>query len=318
MGVAPTAAAAYQNAGYQTGYQQPYGGGGYDDGGAGGQRGSGGRRWIPWLVSGLVVVAAIIVAVVLLHGGSGNNTNVPLVDNLSWAQAESQIKAAGLNPVEAMQPSTSVDKGLVISTNPGNGDSAAKGATVTVTVSTGPANLSLGNYQGQQATAVQGQLTKEGFTQVSLVADPTSTATSGSIISQSPGAGSYPSSQPITLTYSGGATAVPNVIGDTSQEAAAILQQAGFTFTTNNSAAPSSQTPPPAAGIVWNQSPLNNTPEPKGYSVLLFVQPQNATTSPTDTSTTPSATPTDTTSTPGSSPTATPPTPTDSSTVPGG
>ncbi len=97
MGSAPTTVSPYQQPGYQTGYQQPYGGG-YDGGGAIDQRG-GDRRWLPWVISGLVVLAALIVAVILLkNGGSGGTANVPLVNGESYAVAAQQIKAAGAEP----------------------------------------------------------------------------------------------------------------------------------------------------------------------------------------------------------------------------
>ena len=60
---------------------------------------------------------------------------------MTWSQAEAQIKAAGLVPVEHKEPSSTVQSGLVISTNPDNGNSVAKGSTVTVNVSTGVENI---------------------------------------------------------------------------------------------------------------------------------------------------------------------------------
>ena len=60
-----------------------------------------------------------------------------------------QIKAAGLVPVENKEASSSVKAGMVISTNPDNGNSVAKNSTVTVNVSTGPANIALPNLDGQ-------------------------------------------------------------------------------------------------------------------------------------------------------------------------
>ena len=105
MGVAPTTVSPYERTGYQTGYQQPYGNGGYDGGGPEQRRGS--RRWIPWVISGLVVLAAIIVAVIMLNnGGGGGTANIPLVNGEPYAQAAAQIKAAGLNPVENKESSS--------------------------------------------------------------------------------------------------------------------------------------------------------------------------------------------------------------------
>ena len=302
MGVAPTTVSPYQ----QTGYQQPYGygNGGYDGGGQEQRRG--GRRWIPWVISGLVVLAAIIVAVILLNkGGSGGTANVPLVNGETYAQAATQIKAAGLNPVENKE-SSSVKAGLVISTNPDNGNSVAKNSTVTVNVSTGAASIALPNLAGSQVAAAQQQLRSLGFTNVSQVADAQSTAPSGQVDHMTPAPGNYPSNQPITLFVSGGGQTVPNVENQTTAEAQAILTQDGFQVQITSIPAPASQMVQP--GTVYNQNPAPNSVEPKGTSIQIFVQPQNATPTPSG-STTPtgSSTPTGTaTPTDSGTPTGTP------------
>ena len=293
MGAAPTALTPYQQTGYQTGYQQPYGqgNGGYD-GGTG--QGRGGRRWLPWVISGIVLVAAAIVAVIMLNGGTGASANVPLVNGDAYTQAAQQIKAAGLVPIENKEASTSVKAGLVISTNPDNGNSVAKNSTVTVNVSTGAANVNLPNVQGTQGTAAQTQLQNAGFTNVSLVPDPQSTLPSGEVDHMSPAPGSYPTGQAITLYVSGGGVQVPNVTNQTAQVATATLQQDGFTVQVTSTPAPQDQMVQP--GTVYNQNPTANQVEPKGTSIQIFVQPQNATSTPT-------ATPTDTSSTPSTAPT---------------
>jgi serine/threonine-protein kinase len=295
MGVAPTTVSPYQ----QTGYQQPYGygNGGYDGGGPEQQRG-GARRWLPWLVSGLVVLAAIVVAVILLHGGgSGASANVPLVNGESYTQAASQIRAAGLVPVQNKEASTSVKAGLVISTSPDNGNSVPKNSQVTVNVSTGAANIALPNLTGSQASQAETKLKSLGFTNVNPVPDAQSTAPSGQVDHMTPAPGNYPSGQQITLYVSGGGVQVPNVVNQTATEAQAILQQDGFHVQTNSTPAPADQMVQP--GTVYNQNPAANQVEPKGTLIQIFVQPQNATTTPTatptdTTTTTPTSTPTDT------------------------
>ena len=306
MGVAPTTVSPYQQTGYQTGYQQPYGNGGYDGGGPEQRRGS--RRWIPWVISGLVVLAAILVAVIMLNnGGGGGTANIPLVNGEPYAQAVSQIKAAGLNPV-VNKESSSVKAGLVISTNPDNGNSVAKNSTVTVNVSTGAANIALPNLTGSQASQAEQQLKTLGFTNVTPTVDAQSTAPSGQVDHMTPAPGTYPPNQPITLYVSGGGQPVPNVVNQTAAVAQAILKQDGFQVATTSTPAPASQMVQP--GTVYNQNPAANQVEPKGTLIQIFVQPQNATSTPTpsDTSTpTGTATPTGGgTPTDGGTPTNTP------------
>ena len=304
MGVAPTAMTPYQQTGYQTGYQQPYGYG--NDGGGGIEQRGGGRRWLPWIVAGLVVLAAIVVAVVLLEkGATGASANVPLVDGESYSQAAAQIKAAGLVPVENKEASSSVNAGRVISTNPANGNSVAKNSTVTVNISTGLANIALPNLTGTQASAAESQLKSLGFTNVNPVSDTQSTAASGTVDHMSPAPGNYPPGQQITLYVSGGGQQVPSVVNQTAAEAQAILKQDGFNVQTNSTPAPANEMVQP--GTVYNQNPAANQVEPKGTLIQIFVEPQDATSTatPTDTSTaTSTATPTDT-STATSTPTST-------------
>jgi serine/threonine-protein kinase len=296
MGAAQTALTPYQ----QTGYQQPYG---YGNGGGGGPEQRGGRRWLPWFISGLVVLAAVIVAVILLHGGGGATVNIPLVNNESYATASAQIKAAGLVPVENKEASSSVQSGIVISTNPDNGNSVAKNSRVTVNVSTGAANIALPNLTGSQASTAEAQLKSRGFTNVNPVAYAQSTAPSGQVDHMTPAPGNYPPNQQITLYVSGGGVAVPNVVNQTAAEAQAILQQDGFQVQTNSTPAAANQMVQP--GTVYNQNPAASQVEPKGTLIQIFVEPQNTTASPTPTDTsTSTATPTDTGT----------PTPTDTST----
>jgi eukaryotic-like serine/threonine-protein kinase len=291
MGVAPTTVSPYQ----QTGYQQPYGygSGGYDGGGGQEQR-RGGRRWIPWVISGLVVLAAIVVAVIMLNnGGGGGTANVPLVNGESYATAAQQIKAAGLNPVENKVASQTIKAGLVISTNPDNGNSVAKNSTVTVNVSTGAATIALPNLTGSQAAQAEQQLKTLGFTNVNPVTDAQSTAASGTIDHMTPAPGSYPANTQITLYVSGGGVQVPNVVNQTAAEAQAILQQDGFQVHINSTPAPASQMVEP--GTVYNQNPAANQVEPKGTLIQIFVEPQTATSTPTPTDTsTDTSTPTPT------------------------
>ena len=123
-----------------------------------------------------------------------------------------------------------------------------------------------------------------------------------------PAPGTYPPDQQITLYVSGGGVQVPNVVNQTAAEAQAILQQDGFQVHTNSTPAPSDQMVEP--GTVYNQNPAANQVEPKGTLIQIFVQPQNATATPTptDTTTTPTAPPTTPTTTPtdGGTPTDTP------------
>jgi eukaryotic-like serine/threonine-protein kinase len=307
MGAAPTSVSQYPQGGYPPGYND-----GYNDGGDQGQPRGGSRRWLPWVIGGVVALAAIIVAVLLLHGGSGSGAFVPTgLNGETQKQAVQQIQAAGLKANVVKQASSGVTKGLVISTNPDNGSSIAKGGTVTVDVSTGAGKIQLPDVQGMQYNAAVQKLNGLGFTTVNQATDSQSTQPSGQVTRMSPSPGSsYDGNTPITLYVSGGGIKVPSVDGLPLASAIATLKNSGFTTpaSISNSFGPVSQNITP--GTVWQVIPNAGTTVTPSTQITLYVQP-NATSSASATPTT-SATPT---GTPTTSPTPTgSPTPTDTST----
>ncbi len=313
MGVAPTSVSQYPQGGYPPGYNDGYNDGSYG-GGDQGQPAGGTRRWLPWVIGGVVAMAAIIVAVLLLHNGGGSGAFVPTgLNGETQAQAVQQIKAAGLKPNVVNEASSSVAKGLVIGTTPDNGASIAKGGTVTVDVSTGAAKVQLPDVQGLQSNAAIQKLNGLGFTNVQPSTDTQSTLPSGEVDHMSPKPGdSYATNTPITLFVSGGGLQVPPLTGLPLASAIQQLKNDGFTTTpsVSNIPGPNGTT----AGDVWAQSVTAGKTVPANTQITLSVQPNatpssspsaSASSSPTSsptTSPTPSgsATPTDTaTGTPG-------------------
>ncbi len=312
----PTTVAPYQQGQYPTGYQQPYGDGGGYDNGEPEQQGGGARRWLPWLIAGLVVLAGIAVAVVLLTASKGPTVFVPTgLAGESQSQAVGDIKAAGLQAKVTPKTDADIKAGLVISTNPASGSSIAKGGTVTVYVSTGAAAITLPNVVGEQSGTAQTQLQNRGF-KVALQADQQSTMASGDVDHTNPTANQkYAPGTTVTLFVSGGGRKVPDVSGDTEDVAIQILQEDGFNPTA--SVTPDSTANMIQPGTVYLTNPPANSFEPKGTAITVFVQPA-VTSTPTPT---PTPTPTDTgTPTPTPTPTVTDtgtptPTPTDTATA---
>jgi eukaryotic-like serine/threonine-protein kinase len=293
MGAAPTAVSPYQP-GYQNGY------GDYDGGGGGEEpRRSWARRWLPWLIPLLVVIGAVIAAALLLTS-NGSSAYVPQVDNLPQAQAVAQIKTAGLVPQVVMKNSSSVQKGYVIDTNPPNGNSIAKGGTVTVYVSSGAQKIQVPNVTGMQSAAAQQKLASVGLNNVTTQPDAQSMLPQGEVDHMSPQQGTQVDpNQQITLYISGGGAAVQSVIGDTAPQAEQILTAQGFKVEAVITPAPANQ--PVTAGTVWSQNPSANVTKPTGTTIQIFVQPQ-ATSSPTPSSsqsTTATPTPSASTTSPG-------------------
>jgi eukaryotic-like serine/threonine-protein kinase len=245
----------------------------------------GGRRALLWVLGLLVVLGAVGALAYMMFGGGGKTDPVPLVQGLPLAKAEQQISAAHLNSKVVDQPSSGVAKGDVVSTSPPGGNNVPAGTVVTLYVSTGPKKVSVPSVVGQQATAAQSTLSSDGLN-VTQQPDPTSTAPKGTVVKQTPAAGTpvLPSTT-VTIYVSGGAQTVPSVISDTASTAQQILQGAGFQVSTKTVAGPASATP----GNVFQQTPAANSSVAQGSTVTIYV----AATPPTPTaSPTPSPTPT--------------------------
>jgi beta-lactam-binding protein with PASTA domain/tRNA A-37 threonylcarbamoyl transferase component Bud32 len=236
------------------------GGGGYERG-----RG-GGHRWIPWVV-GLVLVLGVVIGVAYYLLAGGKTASVPLVDNQPVATAQKEISDANLRSVVVDQDNNSVQKGLVISSNPAQGNNVAVNTLVTLYVSAGASPVSVPDVVGQQETAAQSALQAKGF-QVSVKPDPSSTQPSGTVIAQSPSGGTAAPGSTVTITVSGGATGVPSVVGDSQQTANQVLTTAGFAVSVQQGSGPAQY----ANGTVFDQQPAANSTEPKGTTITIFVQ----------------------------------------------
>ncbi len=241
-----------------------YAGRDYDRGGRGGGTS---RRWIPWVL-GLVLVLGVVagVAYYLLAGG-GKTYAVPLVNNEPVATAEAQITAAHLRWTRVDQASSTVNKGLVITSNPQQGNTVAANTLVTLYVSKGAAPVAVPNVTGQQENQAQSTLQAQGFL-VSVKSDPTSTQPTGTVVAQSPSGGTAAPGSTVTITVSGGAVTVPSVIGESQQTATQVLTQAGFKVSVTQGSGGAQY----ANGTVFNQVPAANGTAAKGSTVNIFVQ----------------------------------------------
>jgi eukaryotic-like serine/threonine-protein kinase len=249
-----------------------YGRGGYDQGGRS-------YRWVAWVV-GLLLVAGVVGGVAYYLLGSTQSFYVPQVAGLSKAAAEKAIKANHLQVTVVNQANSTVTKGLVIGTDPAQGSSVAENSTVMLEVSSGVGKVTVPNVVGQQVTAAESALTAKNLS-YQTKANATCTQTANQVLSQDPvaGTGVNPSST-VVLTYCGGGTPVPNVVGLTLQSAETSLQSAGFSYTVETTPGQAGTTP----GTVWQQNPQANSPQAPNTKITLLVQPAAASPSPSPSS----------------------------------
>jgi len=125
---------------------------------------------------------------------------------------------------------STIPKGLVISTNPSNGQKVKRDTPVAILVSKGVEEIALTTYVGQSGEQAQNELTDAGFNVESTFAY-SETIAAGAVISQNPaGAVTLPKGSTITLVVSKGSKFVfiPNVYSIETTKAMAALKDLGL------------------------------------------------------------------------------------------
>jgi beta-lactam-binding protein with PASTA domain len=222
------------------------------------------RAWWPWLLLLLLLVVGGLIAWWLLTRGN-DKTTVPKVVGLQQQVAETRIHDANLKVLTA-QGASDRPRGIVFKQAPGAGTQLDEGQTVTITISSGPANVEVPDVRGKQEQAAVDQLKGLGFaTTVKRVA---STKPKGTVLSQAPAAGvTAAKGATVTLAVSNGQkpVVVPALVGLDQNAAVQKLTGVGLVPEIRNA----SSTRP--KGTVFGQKPPAGTDVDKGSKVTINV-----------------------------------------------
>jgi serine/threonine-protein kinase len=220
---------------------------------------------------------------------------VPGVIGDPLAQARRTIRAGHFRVGRVIRQSSSVySSGQVISTDPPAGTPLTVGSKVDLFVSTGPAKVAVPDVTGETEGQAKSDLHNAGF-KATVVPQTSSSATPGTVISESPTAGTseVPGSAVTIVVAKAPTTAtVPNVRGQSQQTATSQLKQAGFSVTQKSK----DVTNQSQNGIVLSENPPHGTTAKKGSTVTITVghyiggPPTTPTTPTTTTPTTPTTT----------------------------
>jgi serine/threonine-protein kinase len=195
--------------------------------------------------------------------------NVPDVTGQDVGTATNTLQQAGFTVSQQSRQSNQT-AGTVIDQSPSGNSQAAQGSKVTLTVSSGPAQITVPDVVGEDQATAANRLGSAGLTLGSVANQPSATVPSGSVISTSPSPGAKvnPGST-VNLVVSSGQppnqAQVPDVTGQTQGQAKAALTAAGFT--PQASAQPVSD--PAQNGVVLSQNPPGGTTANQG-SVVAF------------------------------------------------
>jgi serine/threonine-protein kinase len=224
-----------------------------------------------WLFSRrLAVVAGAATAVIALGVGgwwmtSGRYTTLPAVDGMSYTVAAQTLQAAGFRAREGTQVTDSaVPKGDVVGTAPSG--RAVKGATIMLTVSSGPRMITIPPVTGQSVSGAIALLRKAGLTVSGTPKDVGADGVAaGTVTGTTPSAGtSWPATSIVYVDEVTG-IALPRLIG---QDIGPIQGWAQANQIQLSQQQTASDQP---AGIIVSQSPAPGSPVAPGGTVTVGV-----------------------------------------------
>ncbi|WP_088287864.1 Stk1 family PASTA domain-containing Ser/Thr kinase [Kineosporia sp. A_224] len=237
--------------------------------------------------------ALLFVAVLLVFGliaffvakSIGNDTpdvvQIPMPDvvNVAQADAEKQVKDAGLVPVVVTAASDTVEKGLVIKTTPAAGAQVDKGASVTLTVSAGPDVVPVPDVAGFTQSRAREAIDGAGLKVGDITFEDSPDVSKDDVIRSDPEAGFKAApGDVVNLVISTGQVTVPDFTGKKFSEAKKALQALGLSVESSEEA---SDKP---VGTVISQTP-KDTKVDQGSTVTIVVAKAQPTPTPTPTDT---------------------------------
>jgi serine/threonine-protein kinase len=226
--------------------------------------------WVLTLLGLAAVVGAILFAASKL-GDAQSNVSVPNVVRKNVAVATRELQDAHLTPSVRKVSSATIPVDIVIGQDPGAGKDAAKGSTVTLLVSAGPATkqIPFDIINGRPVADVTLELQALGF--VVVPKEQSNAAEKGTVFDSSPKPGvQAPVGSTVTIFVSTGPAPVPvpQVKGLTVDDATRQLEASGFTNL--NSPVEESSTSVPAGQVTRTDPPAGKS-VPIDTRITIFI-----------------------------------------------
>jgi len=234
-----------------------------------GDRDRGAWPWIALLLILLLLAGGGVAAYLLTRPVK---VTMPTVVGEQLSVAQAQVQNRGLTP-NVLYETSKYPSRQVIGQSPLGGSRIDQGSTVTLTVSSGPGNVSIPPVVQLSRQQAVRQLKHSGLKVSRVLSESSGTVPKGQATRTDPGSGtSVPVGSSVTLYISSGKPPIPvqNVVGDT--EAAAKAALSAFNVTTTNR--PSTTAQP---GTVIAQSPSGgNAPPGSDVSLVIATAPTTA------------------------------------------
>ncbi|WP_454194402.1 Stk1 family PASTA domain-containing Ser/Thr kinase [Nocardia sp. Marseille-Q1738] len=231
-----------------------------------------GQRRTAYIALGAAAAIAVVLALFWVLIGPGSRPDqvaVPDLSNKSAQQAQDALQKLGFTVAIQQKPDGKVATGNVIATQPLGGSRIDEGSTVTVQVSSGPAQVQVPRLDGLTQQEAEQKLNSIGLQMdPNVERKPSSTQDTDKVIGTEPAAGSrVDAGRPIVVVIGGGPekVRVPNVIGQSIDVAQPNIEGANFKVQIQEVA--SSQ----PKGEVIGTKPAGGSSADKGSTVVLQV-----------------------------------------------
>jgi beta-lactam-binding protein with PASTA domain/predicted Ser/Thr protein kinase len=231
-----------------------------------------GRRTIwPWVLALGLVIAAVVAGLYAYERiqdelNANKPVAVPLLEGQQEALAVNNILDRDLNPHVVRQFHDETEEGIVFDQDPESGERIERGNTVTIYVSQGKRKVDVPNVVGRSAADAAAALTQAGLerNEVQVFSDKPE----GTVIAQDPAAGKrVVEGTRVRINVSQGARpiAVPDVIGQSFEDARSALQAEGFNVRRTNQ---NSNIPP---NTVIDTRPAAGSEQQRGTTINVIV-----------------------------------------------
>ncbi|WP_457536376.1 Stk1 family PASTA domain-containing Ser/Thr kinase [Streptomyces filamentosus] len=222
----------------------------------------------------LLIVLGVLLALGLGAGvwyiNSGQFTRVPAVLGQPEAVAAKRLSDAGLDLGTTKRAFSDVyERGTVMGVDPAPGERIRSHTTVTLTLSRGPELVKVPNLKNKPLGEAKRILAEEGLAPGVVTSAFSTTVAQGAVIGSDPEPGTErsPDSAVALVVSKGAPVDVPDVTGETVEDATASLQEAGLKVTV----APERVHSPEDAGAVAAQSLAEGSRAAKGDTITLTV-----------------------------------------------
>jgi len=222
----------------------------------------------------LLITLAVLVFLVfdLLNGANttvDETVEVPAVVGMTAAQAIRELRAVDLTGIPEEVNDDTVEPGLVVGSDPAEGETVDAGSEVKIFVSAGAELEAIPLLEGLELSAARERIRSHGFTEGSMTEEPSDTVDAGIVIRQSPAFNVMVApGSPIDLVVSSGPDSVTldDLSGLTQRDATARLETLGLTYVIETEFSDEVE-----RGRVIRTDPGPDTPLSPGFEVLVVV-----------------------------------------------